>query len=279
MATSEASAPTPVPHSFISLTTKPNASLAYSFIPAKGTPPPDLPLIVFLNGLGLPASSWYPTIALLTQRPSHPAILAYDRYGQGFTVDHDPLDAGAEDSAFAHDCMTVVRDLHQLLQQIISLHHLALVAGIFFVGNSLGCAVARLYAQTYPNSVSALLLLDSVMANSDMVSMYPDPDGLDFERKYLPLPNGVTVEGLKEAREKMDRMFSPLHGVMGKVEGLTRRNLAELLPYSDRPLLTGVDGRGPWLCVVGHGFERFAEESLKVRVIYARGTRSYNGRS
>jgi pimeloyl-ACP methyl ester carboxylesterase len=268
MATFGSSATASIPHSFIRLETKPTASLAYSFIPEKGSSSQNHSLIVFLNGLGLPASSWYPTIALLTRRLSHPAILAYDRFGQGFTRDRDPLDAGADDPAHAHDCMDVVRDLRQLLLQIVAKYQLAPGTGIFFVGNSVGCAIARLFTQTYSHTVCALVLLDSVMANSDMVSIYPNPDSPDFEREHLPLPEGVTVEGLREVRAKMDRIFSPIHGTMGNAEGLTRRNLAELLPYSDYPILTGAANEGPWLTVVGHGFKKFAEDSLRARTIH-----------
>jgi hypothetical protein len=82
------------------------------------------------------------------------------------------------------------------------------------------------------------------------------------------LPEGVTAEGLREVRAKMDRIFSPIHGIMGNAEGLTRRNLAELLPYSDYPILTGVANEGPWLTVVGHGFKKFAEDSLRARTIH-----------
>ena len=44
-------------------------------------------------------------------------------------------------------------------------------------------------------------------------------------------------------------------------EGLSRRNLPQLLPYADAPKLEGYLGRGPYLTVVGHDWETFAEQS------------------
>jgi hypothetical protein len=113
--------------------------------------------------------------------------------------------------------------------------------------------------------VSAILFLDSIMANSDFVSIFPDPDALGFAEKYLPLPEGVTEDGLRETRLKYGKVFHPATGIMGKAEGLSRKNLAGFLPYSDRPILRFErDGKGPWITVVGHGFTTFAEEGVKV---------------
>jgi pimeloyl-ACP methyl ester carboxylesterase len=267
MAASESSTAPAVPISFIELSTKPGAKIAHSFIPSKGTDSASQPLLVFLNGLGLPAASWLPTISLLVQTASHPNILSYDRYGQGLTTDKDPNDAKAADPQHPHDCMDSVRDLHQLLSQLSLAHNLdssLSSRSIFFVCNSIGCALARLYAQTYPGSVSALLFLDSVIANSDFVSFMPDPDAADFKEKYVPLPEGVTEESIKESRAKFFKIFSPFNGVMGKAEGLSRKTLPGLLPDADAPILEGFGGKGPWVTVVGHGFEAFAAEGVKV---------------
>jgi len=212
----------------------------------------------------------------LASMTPHPPMLSYDRYGQGLSTDRDPLDAKAEDPEHGHDCMDVVRDLKQLISQICNEKDLKVPASsensselfeppIFFVANSLGGAVARLYADQYPCTVSAILFLDSVVANSDFVSIWPDPDAPGFAEKYLPLPEGVTEEGLRETRAQYGKVFHPVTGIMGKVEGLSRRNLAELLPDSDKPMLRfEEDGKGPWITVVGHGFDTFAEEGLKV---------------
>jgi pimeloyl-ACP methyl ester carboxylesterase len=263
-----------IPTSFIALSSKPTAKLSYSFIPATGSNAHQ-PLIVFLNGLGLPASSWIPTITSLARMTPHPPMLSYDRYGQGLSTDRDPLDAKAEDPEHGHDCMDVVRDLRQLISQICNEKNLKVPTGpensselvepsIFFVVNSLGGALTRLYADQYPSTVSTILFLDSIIANTDFVSIWPDPDAPGFSEKYLPLPQGVTKEGLRDTRLKYGKVFHPVTGIMGKTEGLSRKNLAELLPYSDQPLLRFEGGRGPWVTVVGHGFNTFAEEGLKV---------------
>jgi hypothetical protein len=182
--------------------------------------------------------------------------------------------------------MDVVRDLKQLISQICDREDLKVPVGsenssemvepsIFFVANSLGGAVARLYADQYPYTVSAILFLDSIMANSDFVSIWPDPDAPDFAKTALPLPEGVTEDALRETRAKYRQIFHPVTGLMGKAEGLSRKNLAELLPYSDKPLLRfEKGGKGPWLTVVGHGFKRFAEEGLKVCCYYISCVRS-----
>ncbi|KAL3472526.1 alpha/beta-hydrolase [Aspergillus californicus] len=250
----------------ISLSTKPTAQLSYTFQgPATTTTKPAL--IVFLNGLGLPQAGWFPVITKLTEKYTTsnlalPGILTYDRYGQGQTTDRDPDDPTTEDPTHGHDCLTVIQDLHQLLTQITA-EKLAVPKlediSLIFVANSIGCALARIYAQTYPGTVAGLLLLDSVLANSDFVSVFPDPDSADFNPESLP--TGVPVEVLRAARAGTRRVFHPS---VGSKEGLSRRNLAELLPSSDGPQLLGPDGKGPYVTVVGHDFEAFAVESSKM---------------
>jgi pimeloyl-ACP methyl ester carboxylesterase len=249
---------------FIRLTTKPTAQLCYTYVPASGAVSSTPLLVVFVNGLGLPKSSWFPVIMrLLESNLEHrPAMLAYDRYGQATTTDTDPSDVGAADPMHGHDCMSVVKDLRQLLTQIakdkIDIMDVDKVE-LIFVCNSIGGAITRLYTQEYPGTVAALLILDSVLANSDFVSMWPDPDAPGFNEKDLP--EGVTPDILRETREKLGfRMFHPQNG---SKEGLSRKNLKDLLPESNSPMLKGVKGRGPFVTVVGHDFMAFAEENEK----------------
>ncbi|KAL4863517.1 hypothetical protein BDV12DRAFT_206402 [Aspergillus spectabilis] len=249
---------------YLALTTKPTAQLSYTYHPATTPTTTATPqLIVFLNGLGLPQAFWLPTITQLKEKyPTHPAILTYDRYGQGQTTDRDPDDVNAEDPTHGHDCLVVVKDLHQLITQIsvekLNVEKVENVS-IIFVANSIGCALARLYAQEYPATVSALLLLDSVLANSDFVSIYPDPDAADFTTSNLP--TGITPDALRTAREGVRRIFHPS---VGSKEGLSRRNLADLLPHADRPVLVGPGNKGPLVTIVGHEFETFAQESTRM---------------
>ncbi|KAL2213774.1 hypothetical protein CC79DRAFT_1327670 [Sarocladium strictum] len=261
----------PISYRFLRLATKPTAELSYSFLPGTGASPQGAPLLVFINGLGLPQVSWTGVIHKLRElRPdSCPPILTYDRFGQGQTVDRDPNDEGAEDPMHAHDCLAAVGDLRQLIKQIAAeelkvddVDSLPLV----LVGNSVGCALARIYAQQHKGTVAGVVLLDSVLANSDFVSIIPDPDSPDFNPSE-PLPEGITVEQLREARAVLDRTFHPKNG---SKEGLSRKNLAALLPHADEPKLPGIEGeKGPFLTVVGHDFETFAQGSLAIGMPYS----------
>ncbi|KAI1753057.1 Alpha/Beta hydrolase protein [Xylaria castorea] len=252
----------------IRLNTKPTACLACSNVQSVGQSGYSDTLVVFLNGLIAPQSFWLPIMALMLRRlktgdsgsdtdASRPQMLAYDRYGQGRTIDRDPGDEGKEEG-YGHDTLDVVHDLHQLISQTtqdLDNHF----KRIMFVANSIGCAIARLYAQEYPGTVAGMLLLDSIMANSDFVSMFPDPDSPDFDAGSLP--QDVTPEMLCETRKKFREVFHPS---VKNPEGLDRRNLSTLLPDADKPRLDqGFGGKAPFVTVVGHDPEWFAQESLR----------------
>ena len=236
---------------------KPTASLACSYV--SGTDP--AVLVVFLNGLMSDKSSWIPVISgIIRQRkslasPEFPSMLAYDRYGVGMTENRDPLDQGRE-QGHGHDCSDAAEDLHHLIDHFSK--GLKLLNGeklrVVLVANSIGCAIARLYAEKYP--VAAVLLLDSIISNSNF-DFWPDPDAPGFDKRELP--EDVSVEVLRAQRAKFAAIFKP--DVVNR-EGLSRRNLAQLLPHSDAPLL-GHQGKRPWVTVVGHDFEAFAAESLR----------------
>lgn len=78
--------------SFATIPSKPQAPLAYKLFESGQSD--DSPLVVFINGLGLPSVSWNAAIALLQESATSikPKILTYDRYGQGATTSRDPLD-------------------------------------------------------------------------------------------------------------------------------------------------------------------------------------------
>lgn len=250
------------------LKTKPSASIHYNFVQGPLYVHPDQHpdrLVIFLNGLVADKASWLPVMAKIIQasEPTKlPSMFAYDRYGQGLSEDRDPQDRGRE-KGHGHDVEDAVTDLHQLVMKISS----EMLSGwryelkLYLVANSIGCAIARLYAQKYPGHVTALLLLDSIMANSNF-DFWPDPDAEGFDANQLP--EDVTTETLREQRAKFAAMFSPK---IANREGLSRRNLAELLPYSDSPKIIGLGRKEPWVTVVGHDFEHFATESLKVSTI------------
>ena len=183
-----------------------------------------------------------------------PTMLAYDRYGQGLTSDRDPHDEGRE-VGHGHDCASAAKDLRYLIQQVakeqmgLGVEQLRLV----LVANSIGCAIGRLYAQSYP--VAGFLFLDSIMADSNF-DFWPDPDAPSFKEEDI---DSIPVDVLREQRAKFAAIFQP--STINR-EGLSRRNLAILLPYTDQPIL-GTAGYRPWVTVVGHDFDAFAEESLR----------------
>ncbi|KAF4960132.1 hypothetical protein FGADI_1150 [Fusarium gaditjirri] len=245
----------------IRLETKPSAQLSYSFTASTATKSTNPTLIVFVNGLGAPQAGWIATMNKLKELSPHglPAMLTFDRFGQGQTTDRDPNDEGAADPTHAHDCMAVVRDMRQLITQILK-DRLDInnpdSAKLFLIANSIGCALSRLYAAEYPGTVAGALLLDSVLTDTDFVSVFPDPDAKDFD--HTTLPPGVTADNLRVAREETTKRFHPS---VGSREGLSRKNLTQLLGHSDSPALPKVAGKDPYITVLGHDFDHFAERT------------------
>ncbi|KAK1751272.1 Alpha/Beta hydrolase protein [Echria macrotheca] len=250
---------TPITES-ITLPHKPTASLAITYTPP--SPPPGkhtTTLLLFLNGLTLPRAPWSAVLDnLLSRAIPHPATLQYDRYGQG---DSPPDPSDPPNTPYGHDASTITTDLHALLTQIsttklsLPLDKIRLV----IVANSIGCALARLYAASHPGQVAGYIFLDAMMANSDFVSLIPDPDAPSFDETNLP--GNVSTDDLRGARQRIAAVFHPS---VGNPERFDRRNLAELLPLADGPVLpAGPDGKVPRLVVVGHDPETFAEQSEK----------------
>ena len=252
--------PRDIKHHSIALTTKAEASIHYSFVCGQGVIGQTC-LVVFLNGLMMPKASWLPVMgSIVRQRKGMgcPSMLAYDRYGQGMTEDRDPQDEGRKEG-YGHDCLDAAQDLHQLIVQIADIELQTKLADLqlVFVANSIGCAIARLYAQGYPATVDGILMLDSIMANSNF-DFWPNPDAENFKQELLP--EDVSIDILREQRAKFAAIFSP--SIVNR-EGLNRRSLAKLLPRSDGPKLLGTK-LPPLVTVVGHDFDAFAQESLKV---------------
>ena len=252
----------------ICLPHKPSAPLSYGFTKGQGNLG-DTHLLVFLSGLLGTQSVWHETVEKLIEsweddnNSNRPALLAYDRYGQGQSA-RDPSDKARE---FGHDLHEVIKDLKALVSEVWNLkmgspqsashpstrHEPKLI----FVANSVGCVIGRFFAQFYPGTTSALLFLDSNIANSDQKSLFPDPDARDFDPGSLPAD--VTVEDLRKARKNYHDMFSP---DVSNPENFNRSNIPALLPFADSPALTGAgpSGCGPWITVVGHDWDKFAED-------------------
>jgi pimeloyl-ACP methyl ester carboxylesterase len=268
-------------YSTITLPHKPSATISYRLIPGQGHSPLSAThLVVFLNGLMTAQDGWEPALALLhrslsdQEAPDHPPLLTYDRYGQGLSS-QDPQD---EYHGGMHDLRESMHDLDVLTQEIwpASHHHHQQKQHppppprLVLVAHSIGCVLARLYAASHAGSVAALVLLDSNMANSSPLDVFPDPNAPDFSPDMLP-PD-VSELDLRGVRARYAAQFGPS---APNPEHLDRRNVGDLLPYADRPLLRGPrlepeprdeDGNGngsggPFVVVVGHDWDVFAQQS------------------
>jgi hypothetical protein len=101
-------------------------------------------------------------------------------------------------------------------------------------------------------------MLDSNPAHCQFQNdVFPDPSSSGFDPESLP--TGLTVDELISSREIMYKMFSPSNP---NKEGLDRRNLAQLLPSASEPKLVGPGREAPYLTIVGHDPETFAQEGL-----------------
>ena len=228
-----------------------------------------------------------------------PNILTYDRFGQGES-DRDPSDPDPEidNTPYGHSPLDVIADLHQLLlliSQYLSQDLSSL--NLVFIANSIGCPLARLFNHHHSQvRVTGYLFLDSMMANSDFISVFPDPDSPEFDPEK-DLRQGVSEEDLRWTRQKFREKFHPS---VGNTERLDRRGLRTLLPWADRPKLTipplrdgeeeeedkNLNGKEkqeqeqeqagmregtitrPKAIVIGHDWDVFADQNEKVRFFF-----------
>ncbi|TVY46643.1 hypothetical protein LOCC1_G001608 [Lachnellula occidentalis] len=251
----------------LTIPSKPDAPISYSFFePTDQADAAPKRLIVFINGLGLPALSWLPSISIFREDiKSCPAILTYDRFGQGLTTSRDPLD-GTPGKENGHDFLDVANDLHEIIVSIATTK-LGLNASdvedgtlhLLLIGASIGVPILRLYTQHHPGIAAGAILLDSNIANVNYSEFWPDPDAPGFDPKTV-VSDDCTLAQYRGARERLAAMFDLK---VKNAEGLDRSTGPALLPHADRPKLVGPDGKGPWLSVVGHDPETFAEGSLE----------------
>lgn len=244
------------------LPSKPQAPLAYNFL--RSSQGGNTPLVVFINGLGLPAASWTEAISLLRLKPH---CLTYDRYGQGATTSHDPTDEQpGKEPGYGHDLNDAVNDLHELL-------HVTRPDGapLIFVAASIGVHIARLYAQKYPSIVKSFLFLDSNIGNAEFTDFWPNPHAAGF-KPHEVIGDDCTLEQYIDAFASLDKMFN---SNVKNPEGLDRRNIKRLLPDPSAPKLKGPDGYSPRLIVVGHDPEVFIESNFEKLKIPTSITRKY----
>jgi pimeloyl-ACP methyl ester carboxylesterase len=251
------------PPTFLTIPSKPDAPITYTFFP--GIAPETLErinLIVFINGLGLPASSWLSSISLLRSAlKTCPAILTYDRYLQGLTTSKDPIDStpGKENG---HSFLDIVTDLHAIITQLastnLSLSPSDIKSGklnLLLVGASIGVPIIRLFAQHHPSLISGAIFLDSNICNVNYSDILPDPDTPGSDPTDLTDAE-CNLEQYRTARTALLKMFDL---DVKNPENLDRTTGAVLLPQSDGPKLVG----GPWLSVVGHDPETFVEMGME----------------
>lgn len=249
---------------FVELKREPSVQLSCSIV-AQPSPSSHDTLIICLSGIDNPQTIWYPIITALQERkfPDLPPILVYDRVGQGTSIGRN-ADMPGRPTNFGRDCLDAARDLREIVENVaITRFNLASdkVDGlrIFLVASSIGCAIARLYAQTYPRTVIGLLLLDSTLANSDTVSIFPDPTSPGFSIDNLPA--GVTPEALIRARKITHKFYHP---TSWNREGLWRGNLPDLLPYADSPRIQGPIEGAPYVTIVEHDHSLFPINTERV---------------
>lgn len=135
------------------------------------------PTVVYLHGMGGSKASAGTIPQLLADKQR---VCAYDRpNGMGVS---DPVDGPltGNDS---------VRDLHALLAA-------ADVRGPYvLLGASFGGLIADMYAATYPEDVTGMVLLDS-----------PLPDTFKYELRYIPPADRPKPDDWKESPERMDEL-------------------------------------------------------------------------
>ncbi|KAF3928726.1 hypothetical protein AA313_de0206858 [Arthrobotrys entomopaga] len=100
------------------------------------------------------------------------------------------------------------------------------------------------------------------MTDTTFIDIYPNPDDPSFDERNLP--DGITVEDIRAAREGMGKLFHPT--VVNK-EGFWRGSITDVLPHSYEPklLAPGEGNAGPYVTIVGHDWDVFAEESLRMK--------------
>lgn len=229
----------------LSITSSSSISCAL-FRPPSSTPLS--PLVVFVNGLLTRSCDWEPTIYSLIALTSPPSILSYDRFG---VPPSDPPPIGRA----TNDISTTARDLGALLEKVYPILSLSSNAPLVLVGSSIGCCIIRLFIEYYAARitdggdggggfrgyrVAGVLFLDSYIANTDFVSLFPPASTNESE-------------GLTRTRAIIARYFHP---DVENPEGLSRSNAQELLPSASDPKLPG----DPKLIVVSHDPEYNAED-------------------
>lgn len=243
---------------FVCLQVKPSARLAYSFIPGTARSGKNPQLLVFLGGIDSSQKGWQGAFAKLMSLSEAagvalPPMLAYDRYGVGAS-DQDPSDDGKPPEEY-HDTRESMRDLRALIT-LFAREQLGLTEGklqdlrIVFCAHSLGCCIARHYAEAYPGTVEAVLFIDSAIAGTAAEKLVPDPDIPDEwkARKWM-VPEGTTEDHCRRAVRRAKQSHFSGYALTTK-EKIRWDHMPKLLPLGSEPRLRGPNARLPLVTVL-----------------------------
>ncbi len=117
--------------------------------------------VIFDAGMGDDSSVWNKVVEEVSQ---FSRVITYDRAGLGWS----------EESPHERDSKVIVDELHSVLEEK------DITGTIILVGHSFGGVNMQRYALTYPEDVSALVLVDS--AHEDQITKMPQAS---FLQKYL----------------------------------------------------------------------------------------------
>ena len=159
------------------------------------------------------------------------------------------------------DVMGAVMDLRALVERISEMklgvkRDEVNTVRMMLVGSSIGCTIARLYAQTFPRTIGGLLLLDPIPTNRDIVSLFPDTRAPGLMNS--PLPSPVTPNLLERTKEVATKSLCK------NAEGLSTANVCDYLPSSSLPKLQGPKPNTPLVTVIVHDPDIFALQMKQV---------------
>jgi hypothetical protein len=196
-----------------------------------------------------------------------PPMLLCDRFLVSTTTDHDLSDAGKtlEES---HDVVEAMCNLRQMIIQISEarlghaeheIDHLQLV----FAAHSIGCWIARLYAEAFLGSVDAMLLIDSALSNTLIIDLIPNSDKPEEFHEHC-MPKGVDGKLCRQTIKTLTKsMFHPPNANRERI-GWT--NLPSLLLFNDAPRVTGSAPDLPLVTVLCHDPKVFMGIARKLSV-------------
>ena len=181
--------------------------------------------VIFDAGMGDDSSVWNKVVEEVSQ---FSRVITYDRAGLGWS----------EESPHDRDSKVIVAELHSVLKDK------DITGPIILVGHSFGGVNMQRYALTYPEDVSALVLVDS--AHEDQITKMPQAS---FLQKYLfkfgmwAAPFGIPRLYLSDANpEEKAKKSTTKHQYtsLDEAEYFPRSlsQLNELTPdYGDMPLV------------------------------------------